>query len=56
MHVDQSGQYHADLGGAVIVGIKAKDGSISSGGECENLVRTAPLTTRSNVSTTGFER
>ena len=39
MHVGQSGQFHAELAGTVTVGIRAEDGSMSVGGECENLVR-----------------
>ena len=56
MHVGQSEQFHTELGGAVTVGIRAEDGSIFGGGECENLVRAAPLTMGSSLSTTGFKR
>ena len=40
----------------MIIGIKAEDGSIFGGGECVNLVRVAPLTTGSSMSTTGFKQ
>lgn len=37
-HVGQSGQYHAELDGAMTIGIKVEHDSISSGGECKNSV------------------
>ena len=39
VHVGQSKQYHVELGGAVAIGIRAEDGSISSGRECEIPIR-----------------
>ena len=53
-HVGQSGQYHAALGRAVTIGIRADDDSIFGGGECEDLVRVTPLTMGRSVSTTDF--